>query len=485
MSFFASSFRTALCAVAVTGFLAGVSQAQERYEIDEETRTIIHALSEQALESDLAYEITESLTTEIGPRLAGTPQEARAREWGVEMLTELGFENVRIEEFELDLWTRGHSIYEEVAITAPFPQELYATSLGGAAATPEGGLEAEVVFFDSFDALLAFDGADDALDGKLVFVNDRMVAARTGEGYGWANRKRQRAWIEAEDRGAVGVLIRSVGTSSNRFAHTGMMTRPEGRTATIPALAVSAPDADQIERIHESGETLTIRLQTYAGWRGEVISGNVIGEIVGSEAPEDIVVIGAHLDSWDTGTGALDDGAGVGIVTAAAKLIMEQGRPRRTIRVILFGSEEVGLVGARAYANARLQDGTLVNHIIGSESDFGAREVWRLTSNVAEHAYPFFDAMHVEMQHLGVVRGPNSGGGGPDMIPLQMMGMPVARLQQNGEDYFEFHHTPNDTFDKIVPEEMAQNVAAWTMFTWMVADSDMDFREPVDAVMSE
>jgi hypothetical protein len=123
-------------------------------------------LSEQALESDLAYEITESLTTEIGPRLAGTPQEARARQWGVDMLTELGFENVRIEEFELDLWTRGHSIYEEVAITSPYPQELYATSLGGAAATPEGGLEAEVVFFDSFDALLAFDGAGRCAGGQ-------------------------------------------------------------------------------------------------------------------------------------------------------------------------------------------------------------------------------------------------------------------------------------------------------------------------------
>ncbi len=447
-------------AVAATGLMTGMAGAQERHEFDEETLQIVHALADAALDSDLAYDITESLTTEIGPRLAGTPQEERAREWGVELLTELGFENVRIEAFELDLWTRGHSIYEEVAITSPYPQELYATSLGGAAATPEGGLEAEVVFFESFDDLLAFDDAGDALDGKLVFVNDRMVAARNGEGYGWANRKRTQAWFHAEDRGAVGVLIRSVGTSSNRFAHTGMMSRPDGRTATIPALAVSAPDADQIERIHHSGETISIRLQTYAGWRGEVISGNVIGEIVGAEAPEEIVIIGAHLDSWDTGTGALDDGAGVGIVTAAAKLIMEQGRPRRTIRVVLFGSEEVGLVGARAYANARLQDGTLANHIIGSESDFGAREVWRLTSNVAEHAYPFFDAMHVQMQHLGITRGPNSGGGGPDMLPLQMMGMPVARLSQNGEDYFEFHHTPNDTFDKIVPEEMAQNVAA-------------------------
>ena len=480
-----SALRPLFAGFAAASLSGAGALAQERYQFDEETLETVHALSEAALDSDLAYEITESLTTEIGPRLAGTPQEARARDWAVAMLTELGFENVRVEEFELDLWTRGHSIYEEVAITEPFPQPLYATSLGGAAATPDDGLEAELVFFASFDDLLAFDDAEDSLDGKLVFVNDRMVAGRSGEGYGWANRKRTQAWFHAEDRGALGVLIRSVGTSSNRFAHTGMMSRPEGRTATIPALAVSAPDADQIERIHQSGETIRVRLKTYAGWRGEVISGNVIGEIVGSEAPEEVIVIGAHLDSWDTGTGALDDGAGVGIVTAAAKLIMEQGRPRRTIRVILFGSEEVGLVGARAYANARLQDGTLADHIIGSESDFGAREVWRLSSNVADHAVPFFDEMHVQMQHLGITRGPNSGGGGPDMIPLQMMGMPVARLNQNGEDYFEFHHTPNDTFDKIVPEEMAQNVAAWTMFTWFLADSDMDFRAPIELEASE
>lgn len=463
----------------LTASFSNSVSAGEQYRFDEQTLRTVHDLSDKALASDLAYEITRSLTTEVGPRLAGTEQEARARDWAVAKLTELGFENVRVEPFELDLWTRGTSVFEEVAITAPFPQHLHATSLGGAAATPGEGLEAEVVFFPSFDDLLAFDDAENALEGKLVFINDRMVAARTGEGYGWANRKRSQAWFHAEDRGAVGLLIRSVGTSSHRFAHTGMMSRPDGRTAVIPALAVSAPDADQIERIHESGETLTIRLQTSAGWRGEATSGNVIAEIVGSEAPEEIVIIGAHLDSWDNATGALDDGAGVGIVTAAAKLIMEGGqRPRRTIRVVLFGAEEVGLIGARAYAQARAEDGTLANHIIGSESDFGAREVWRLTSNVAEHAYPFFDAMHVQMQHLGITRGPNTGGGGPDMMPLQQRGMPVARLSQNGEDYFEYHHTPNDTFDKIVPAEMAQNVAAWTMFTWFLADTELSFREP-------
>ena len=447
--------------------------------IDPASAATAHALSEQALQSSLAYELTESLTTEIGPRFAGTSQDVRARQWAVDKLTALGFENVRVEEFEMDFWSRGSTALEAVEIVAPFPQPLYATALGGSAATPEDGLEAEVVFFASFDDLLAFDPAGDSLAGKIAYVNDRMVAARTAVGYGPANRKRTRAWVQAEDRGAVGVLIRSVGTSSNRFPHTGMMSRPDGRTASIPAMALAAPDADQIERIHSRGETITVRMRTQAGWRGRATSGNVIAEVVGSEAPEEIVIIGAHLDSWDNSPGALDDGAGVGIVTAAAKLILDHGeQPRRTIRVVLFGAEEVGLLGARAYAEARAEDGTLADHVIGSESDLGAREVWRLSSNVAQHAYPFFDAMQVEMQHLGILRGPNSGSGGPDMFPLQRMGMPVARLNQNGEDMFEFHHTPNDTFDKIVPAEMAQNVAAWVMFTWLLADTDLDFREP-------
>ena len=149
-------------------------------EFSESQRATTRNLAREGLESDLAYELTRSLTTEIGPRMAGTPQEARARDWAVRQLEALGFDNVRVEEFPLDLWTRGRSIYEEVAITAPYPQELYATSLGGAAATPDGGLEAEVVYFPSFDDLVDFDGAEDALTGKLVFVNDRMTASRTG-----------------------------------------------------------------------------------------------------------------------------------------------------------------------------------------------------------------------------------------------------------------------------------------------------------------
>ncbi|ACT58247.1 M28 family peptidase [Hirschia baltica] len=465
----AVSFASVACAHAQT------DEAAPPFIIPADIAETAQTLKSTALESNLGFRIIEDLTTQIGPRLAGTPQEARAREWGMAKLKELGFENVREEPFELDLWTRGHSVYEEVTLTAPYPQPLYAISLGGGGATPEEGSEAEVVYFASYDALKADTVSD--LAGKIVFVGDRMTASRTGEGYGWANRKRRDAWVMAEDRGATALFIRSVGTSNNRFAHTGMMSFPEGRHPKIPALSVSNPDADQIERIAKSGEVMKIKLKTFAGWRGKSMSGNVIGEIVGREKPDEIVVIGGHLDSWDTGTGALDDGAGVGITMAAAKLIANlPENPRRTIRVVLFGSEEVGLVGARAYAAARIEDETLANHVMGSESDFGAGEVWRFGSNVGPDALPAMDAIGRELADLGIIRGDNESGGGPDMIPLAMAGVPMGRLDQNGEDYFEYHHTPNDTLDKIDEDELQQNIAAWSVFTYLAAELDVDFR---------
>jgi Zn-dependent M28 family amino/carboxypeptidase len=456
--------------------LATATAAQDapRYEIPAPVAATARALADTALESDLALEIVRSLTTEVGPRLAGTEQEARARAWGARTFEGLGFANVRVEEFPLPLWTRGESVHEEVSIVAPYPQPLFATSLGGSAGTDGLAVEADIAFFASYDDFVA---ADRPVAGRFVYIDDRMVASRTGEGYGWANRKRRDAWVTAEDRGAAGVIVRSVGTSSHRFAHTGMMGFPDQRRPEIPVLAVSAPDGDQIARINASGETVTVRIETHAGWRGEATSGNVIGEIVGREVPEEIVIIGGHLDSWDLGTGALDDGAGVAITVAAAKLIRElPTAPRRTIRVVMFGAEEVGLVGARAYATARREDGTLNAHMIGSESDFGARKVWRLRSDVGPYALPAMDAIGRELSRLGVIRGGNDGNGGPDMFPLQRGGVPMARLDQNGEDYFDYHHTPDDTVDKIDPGELAQNVAAWVVFTYLAAELEVDFR---------
>ncbi len=484
-------------ATAASLALSAAALGQESPAITDSQAETARALMERGLEADTGYELVRSLTTEVGPRLGGSQQEARARDWAVQMFTELGFENVRIEPYEMPYWERGPI---SLSIAEPFPQPLIASSLGGSAATPQGGIEAEIVFFDSFDALRDYDGS---LDGRIAYVNDRMVALLTGAGYGPANQKRRFAWLEAEARGAVGVIIRSVGTDSHRFPHTGMMSTPSARSvadgshsqtamdylqrehpdfndrrvwSSIPAVAVSAPDADQIERIHESGQSLSVRLSAVAGWRGTRPSGNVVAEIPGRELPDEVIIIGAHLDSWDEGTGAIDDGAGVGIVTGAAHLINQLPRnPRRTIRVVLFGAEEVGLLGAFAYARDNADE--IGNIVLASESDFGAGRVWSLASGVSEEGTQFMDEVQRIIAPLGIIRGDSdSEGGGPDIIPLAAQGVPTFRLSQDGTDYFDLHHTPDDTFDKIDPEAFAQNVAAWAAVVWLAAESGVEFR---------
>jgi len=206
------------------------------------------------------------------------------------------------------------------------------------------------------------------------------------------------------------------------------------------------------------------------------VSGNVIAEIPGREAPDEIVLIGAHLDSWDLGTGAVDDGAGVGIVMAAAKAVMDAmpNGPRRTIRVVLFGAEEVGLVGGKAYAEAYANE--LANHIVASESDFGAGRIWRFNTGVVEDKVQVAQALGSVVRSMGAGPGSNAATGGPDMKYLREAGVPVVGLEQNGWDYFDLHHTPNDTLDKIDPQDLAQNVAAWTSFIYLAANSEDSYR---------
>jgi len=476
---------------------ASAIQDSGRYEFSDAQIETANALAETALSSDLGFEILESLTTEVGPRLGGSPQEERAREWAADMFTELGFSNVRIETFDMPYWTRGAL---NVEITSPYPQMLYATDLGGGAATPEGGIEAEIVYFASFDDL-AQSAGEGSLEGRIAYIDDHMVAAQTGAGYGPANNKRRFGWLEAQARGAAAVVIRSVGTDSHRMPHTGGISVPSANNASglsqtaqdylaqaypdfadtparsrIPAIALSAPDADQVARIHEMGDTMTLAMSSEAGWRGTTQSGNVIAEIPGRELPDEIVLIGAHLDSWDEGTGAVDDGAGVAIVTAAARLIADlPENPRRTIRVVLFGAEEVGLLGAFAYAAEHADE--IGNHFVASESDFGAGRVWRFSSGVSEAGTPVMDAIGRVIAPHGVIPGSRtSRSGGPDIIPLSIAGVPVFRLEQDGSDYFDLHHTPDDTLDKVVPEELAQNVAVWAATVYLAAETEVDFR---------
>ncbi|MEL6753053.1 MAG: M28 family peptidase, partial [Pseudomonadota bacterium] len=202
-------------------------------------------------------------------------------------------------------------------------------------------------------------------------------------------------------------------------------------------------------------------------------------EIPGTDLADEIVLIGCHLDSWDLATGALDDGAGCGIVVGAAKLIMDHAeRPRRTIRVVLYGAEEVGLLGADAYARRHVDD--LENHVFASESDFGADRIWRFETRFGDGALPFARALQDMLAPLGILRGNNEAFGGPDIGVLRRAGVPVVTPRQNGQDYFDYHHTPDDTFDKIDPDAFRQNVAAYAAFTYVVAQTGWDLRKRAD-----
>ena len=433
--------------------------------------SIEHAgnLRDAAIAGSGAYAIVESLTTEVGPRLAGSAAEARARDWGKKTLQSLGFDNVRIETFEIQAWERGE---EQASLVSPFPQPLAITALGGSVATPAQGLEAELVVFASLDALEA--ASVGSLDGKVAYVGHAMQATQDGSSYSFYGRLRREGASIAAARGASAIMIRSIGTDSHRMPHTGQMRYSED-APRIPAAALSNPDADQIERIALRGKPIRVHLKLTPRVVGTRLSGNVMAEIVGSERPEEIVVIGGHLDSWDQGTGAVDDGAGIAIATAAAKLILDSGkRPLRTIRVIYWGAEEVGLLGGSAYLEAH--QGELGNHIIGTESDFGAGRAWQMTAQVSKKGQSVIDLIGQLLAPIGIAPGDmDKAGSGPDLTPMVAAGLPSFRFVQDGMDYFDLHHTPDDTLDKIEPAALDQNVAAFAVFAWLAANSTVDF----------
>lgn len=425
------------------------------------------AIMKQGVKDELAYNVIESLTTEIGPRLAGSKQEARARVWGLQQLTELGFVNVRVEPFEVTHWVRGK---EQAAIVTPFPQPLTITTLGGSIATPTGGVEGEIVRFES---LYELESAPlSGFEGKIIFVDEKMVRTQNGVGYGVAVRKRSGAAIEAGKRGALAAMIRSVGTSHHRFPHTGLMQYKDD-IPKVPIVALSNPDADQLARAL-TRDNVTVHVEVDALTKGTATSGNVVGEIVGET--DELVVIGGHLDSWDQGTGAVDDGAGIGITVGAAALIQRYGvKPKRTIRVVMWGAEEVGLVGAFAYAKQHVDE--LPKHFIASESDFGSGPIWQFSTKFAAEKTGYGKAFKQLFAPFGLAQGNNQTSGGPDIIPLANAGVPAFRLDQDGTDYFDLHHTPDDTFNKIDLKDLQQNVALWSGFVWIAANMDGSFRK--------
>jgi hypothetical protein len=436
-------------------------------------------LRERALLDSLSIDIVESLTTEVGPRRIGTNGDVRAIAWAQAKFKELGFDRVWTEEVPVEHgWIRGDA---EAEILAPFQQNLVLTALGYSVGT-DGDLVAEIVEFPTFDDLLAVPEGD-SLEGKIAYVSYSMAdyvpppGTSAMGGYGQGTRARGQGHVAAAKRGAAALVIRSVGTDNNRIGHTGSGYGYEEGVKKIPYAALSAPDAILMQNMLRRGKPVTMRLNLTSQITGPIVGANVIGEITGREGSDDYLVLGAHLDSWDEGTGAIDDGAGVGSMIAAAAMIGDmEGRPRRSIRVLLFGGEEIGLIGVREYARAHAAE--IDAHILGAEVDSGGGRIHTLTSGVGDRSIATVREMAKLIAPLGIAWSPaNDALGASDMSVLGRAGMPALNFGQNSNDYFMYHHTPNDTFDKIIPEDMRYLTAAYATIFYLAAEMDIDFRQ--------
>lgn len=434
--------------------------------------TSVAALRDKALNGDdVAYDIVEGLTTEIGPRQGGTEAEARARDWSVKKLKALGFDNVRIEEYQMPTWVRGE---ETAHVLAPFPQKMAIAALGNSGSTGDAGLEAELVYFPTIDALRA--APDGSLKGKIAFVSHNMKATQDGSSYGAFGPARFVGPNVAAKKGAAAIIIRSIGTDYHRNPHTGNTNFEPGVTP-IPAGALSIPDAENLERMISRGKPVRMKLKLTPQNIGMQTSGNVLAEIKGSDPKLPMIVIACHLDSWDLGTGAIDDAAGCGIIGAAALHLKSLGQPKRTVRLLWAGAEEVGIWGGRDYGAKHAAE----PHALAMESDFGAGKVWAVDFLLPESAKDLRGQIVSALAPLGVVPRQQKAGGGADVgaiIAAQKTG--IIDLQQDGTKYFDLHHTPDDTLDKIDKAELRQNVAAWAATLALVANYEGELKPGTD-----
>ena len=435
---------------------------------------VVASLRDRALSNSRAYEWVTSLVDKVGPRLAGSRGEAAAVAWALDLLQNLGFENVHAESVVTPHWERGA---ERAELVAPYRHQLVVTALGGSEGTAPEGVEGEVVEVGSIEALEAL--GPDALQGKLVFFNRVMERSQDGSGYRKAVSVRVRGAAAAGRHGALGVVIRSIGTDSNRLAHTGAVRYEEGGPR-LPAAALSIPDAELLSRLVQAamvtkGPPVRLRLSLGARALAPASEGaNVLAEVVGRERPREVVLVGAHLDSWDLGTGALDDGAGCSIAIEAARQIsLTVPRPRRTVRVVLFANEENGLAGAKAYAATHAQE--LGQHTLAIEADLGADRIYAARFLGAPTYEPVFTQVIAALLPLGIRIDSAPAHGGADLSPLVHEGVPVIDLQQDATRYFDLHHTANDTLDKVDRVNLDHVVAAYAALIYAAADAPEGF----------
>jgi Zn-dependent M28 family amino/carboxypeptidase len=423
-------------------------------------------LRDQALTDPTAYDVLESLTTEIGPRPAGSPAQMRARDWALAKMTALGFTNVHAEPFAKQAWLRDA---ESAEILAPFPQKLAILGLGNSVPTPPEGITAELVVLKSLEEFRT--APADAFKGKIVLVNQPMTRTQDGSGYGAAVAARY-APSEASRRGALAYLTRSISTSTARAPHTGA-TLYAADAPRIPAGALGVPDADLLEHMAARGPVrLHLLLQSHVV---NATAWTISGDVVGSTRPDQVIVVGGHIDSWDPGTGAIDDGAGVAISAAAGHLIAQLPRhPARTIRVVFWGSEETGGSGA-AYLDMHKNE--LDKIVMAGESDLGSDNVYKLELPPGAVANPELSPLSGILAPLKIMVATTPAlDAGSDVEDIQHAGVPVLVLSQDANRYFDYHHSADDTLAIVRRGELNQNVAAWAATLDMVADSDLNFR---------
>ncbi|MBN9319399.1 MAG: M28 family peptidase [Caulobacterales bacterium] len=427
------------------------------------------ALRDRALGDNTAWTILEELTTDIGGRPVGSPAMTRAKDWAIAKMHALGFENVRAEAFAKPSWVRGP---ESAELNTPYKTKLHVLGLGNSGS---GQVTGEVVVFSSL-ARLKMTSID--LKGKIVLVNQPMTRTQDGSGYGAAGAARFQGPSIAASKGAIGYLTRSISTADVREPHTGSTNWGPG-VKPIPAGALGVPDADLLERLSKrpGGKLPTITLSLLSSVDEKATAWNVVGDLRGSERPNEMIVIGGHLDSWDPGQGAIDDGAGVAITAAVGKLIGDlPTHPKRTIRVVMFGSEETGGSSA-AYLAAHKEEVPRI--ILTGESDTGGDEIYDLRLPPGFANDPRFLPVADALASLKVfMSSADVGEAGSDVAGLQEAGVPAFGLSQDASRYFDLHHSASDTLDKVDPAKLAQNVAAWITLIHFVADSDIDFRKP-------
>ena len=439
-----------------------------------QTLSELKQLQKAALESNYAYRQVAYLANNIGQRLSGSAQAAKAVEYVAAELKAIGCE-VHLEKVMVPHWVRG----EETAALVQFPgqapnttQKIVLCALGGSVATPKEGIEAEVLVVKNFDELKSM--PREKVAGKIVLFNypfDKQMAAQ-GRGfpaYGEAVVYRSQGPIAAGRQGAIACLIRSVGASEYRLPHTGM-TNYAKDAPKIPAGAVTAEDADLIANLVLQG-AVKMKLILTPQTLPDVESANVIGDIKGSEHPEQVVIVSGHLDSWDLGTGAIDDGAGVAVSMEAANLIQKLGlKPKRTIRVIAWMNEENGEEGSKQYAKDHQKE--IPNHFAAMETDGGAGHPIGVNIHAKPEVKKMFGPVSAILQESGAGILDLVEHCGADIEPLEKAGVPAFSPIQDSRSYFNYHHTAADTLDKIVPKELAENSAVVAVVAYALANME-------------